>query len=239
MIIHPKDWRVNYESFARPLGGIKFKESYFVEMLKSALVKMDARHLAYSGGLDSTILLHLLTDIHGEAFTYTISSREDHPDLSFARLGSEFYNSSPIEFIVNPTHKESDEFIGDNAVRQFFEEAGLYTNEMICGDGIDEFMCGYYDHTDLSYDTYEYYLTRLLPDHLIPLNNASMYVNVSLPYLNSEIVSMLSDVYYRDKVDIKTRKKLMVSTAKYLGIPNEIIERNKYGFCDAFREKDK
>lgn len=41
------------------------------------------------------------------------------------------------------------------------------------------------------------------------------------------------------KVDRNTRKKLMVKTAEYLEVPREIIERNKYGFCDAFRAANK
>jgi len=50
---------------------------------------------------------------------------------------------------------------------------------------------------------------------------------------------MLTNVYYYYKVDSENRKKLMVSTAEYLNIPKEIIYRNKYGFVDAFREKNK
>ena len=54
-------------------------------------------------------------------FTYRISSEEDDPDVRFARYGSALYNSKHREFIVEPTHEETDEFTGDNAVRQFFE----------------------------------------------------------------------------------------------------------------------
>jgi len=239
MIVYPKDWRKHYEELSYPIEPTDFDVEKFIDILRKVLINIDVKHLAYSGGIDSTILLHLLTEIHGEVFTYTIASREDHPDLLFARLGSEFYNSSSIEFIVNPTHKESDESMGDNAVRQFFEETGLYTNEIICGDGIDEFMCGYYKHSDVSQETYEYFLSWLLPYHLIPLNNSSMYNNVFLPYLDDEIVCMNRNARLQDKVDSKNRKRLVVKVAEHLGIPSEIIERNKYGFCDAFREEDK
>lgn len=239
MIVYPKEWRKHYEELSVPIKHVKFNVKEYVDILRKVLINIDVRHLAYSGGIDSTILLHLLTDIHGEIFTYTISSREDHPDVLFARFGNEFYNSSAMEFIVNPTHKESDGFGGDNAVRQLFEEVSLYTNEIITGDGIDEFMCGYYKHTDVSQETYEYYLSRLLSNHLMPLNSISMYTNVFLPYLDDEIVCMNRNIKLQDKVDSKNRKKLIVKIAEYLGVPNEIIERNKYGFCDAFRERNK
>jgi asparagine synthetase B (glutamine-hydrolysing) len=178
-------------------------------------------------------------DILRKVLINSISSREDHPDILFARQGSNFYSSVHHEFIVEPNDKESDEFAGDNAVRQLFEEASQYTNEIICGDGIDEFVCGYYAHMSQSQETYEYYLSRLLPDHLIPLNNASMYTHVFLPYLDGKIIDINRNIPLTDKADHAARKKTMIAVAANLGVPIEIIERNKYGFCDAFRKENK
>ena len=49
--------------------------------------------------------------------------------------------------------------------------------------------------------------------------------------------NMLIDLEY--KISSKERKKLMVLWANGLNIPDKFILRNKYGFVDAFREKDK
>ncbi|GAJ00019.1 unnamed protein product, partial [marine sediment metagenome] len=40
-----------------------------------------------------------------------------------------------------------------------------------------------------------------------------------------------------EKVDRKCRKKLMVEIAKGK-IPNEVINRRKYGFCDVLKIKE-
>jgi asparagine synthetase B (glutamine-hydrolysing) len=239
MIVYPERWKLNYDAFAKSLGSEKFNKIEFINILEKILSKFDVKHLAYSGGIDSTLMLVMMKKVYGQINTYTISSRENHPDIHFSRLGVEKYGTNHLEFIVAPNHSEIDVFPGDNAVRQLFENVSNYTNKIICCDGIDEFMCGYYDHMKLDFNIYEYYLSRLLPDHLIPLNQISQHVNVFLPYLDKKIVDKLSNVYYYYKVDKENRKKLMSSTAEYLGIPKEIIYRNKYGFCDAFIERNK
>ena len=161
MIIYPDCWKLNYEDFAKSLGNKEFNEIEFIDVIKNVLLKLNVSHLAYSGGIDSTIMLVLMLEVYGNINTYTISSRNDHPDICFSRMGVEKYKTNHYEFIVQPNHSEIDVFPGDNAVRQLFENVGTYTNEVVCCDGIDEFMCGYYDHMGLSFDVYKYYLSRL------------------------------------------------------------------------------
>lgn len=237
MIVYPENWRIEYEKLAFVGCCTDVDILDIIDVLCDVLKKININHLAYSGGIDSTIILCLLDKIFDNVFTYTISSKEDHPDVRFARYGSVIYNSKHQEFIVKPTHEETDEFTGDNAVRQLFEL--VETNEIICCDGIDEFMCGYYEHQDLKYDTYRYFLSRLLPDHLILLNSNSKKVKVYLPYLDCDIVNILKDIPLAKKVDLDNRKKIMCDIARCLEIPEKIITRNKYGFCDAFIENYK
>ncbi len=241
MIIYPKNWRINYEKLClseSSLGGFEIIDDLIV-ILYDVLRSMNVRHLAYSGGIDSTIILHVLSDIFKDVSTYTISCREDHPDVLFAREGNEIYKSDHHEFIIEPTHAESDEFIGDNAVRQLFELVAEFTEEIICCDGIDEFLCGYHRHKDLLEDTYKYFLTRLLPDHLIPLDKNSNNVKVYLPYLDERIININKDIPLYKKVDHKNRKKIIIEVAKRLGISKKFFNRHKYGFCDAFLMEDK
>jgi asparagine synthetase B (glutamine-hydrolysing) len=236
MIVYPDNWKKDYSGYSDydiDIGPI-------VELvLKDAIRYINVNHLAYSGGIDSTVMLALLRQIYSKVHTYTISSRKDHPDAAFARLGSEKYETDHHEFIVEPTKVETDKFMGDNAVRQFFENVSEHTDKIITCDGVDEFMCGYYDHMDGTQETYERYLRQLTPNHLIPLNDASKDIRVYVPYLDRGMMYIYRNIPLDAKVDGTTRKKIMVKIAEYLEVPREIIERNKYGFCDAFREEDK
>lgn len=235
MIVYPKDWKKDYSDFVGP----NIDVDNLIDTLCDVLYGLRVKHLAYSGGIDSTVVLCLLFRLFDDISTYTISSRADHPDVLFARLGSEKYNTKHHEFIVEPTKVETDRFLGDNAVRQLFENIAEHTDEIICCDGIDEFMCGYYEHQNMKIDTYRFYLGRLTTDHLIPLHNSSKNVSVYLPYLDFDLIQIYRNMPLRAKVGYNNRKKIMVEMAKRLRIPKEFINRNKYGFCDAFREKDK
>ncbi len=242
MIAYPKYWERDYGEFADiniDVDGIVDDAIPFVDTLYDILYDINVRHISYSGGIDSTIILCLLSHLFEGVSTYTISSRADHPDVRFARLGSEKYNTKHHEFIVEPTKTVADEFLGDDAVRQFYENVGKYTNQIICGDGIDEFMCGYYDHQKYGEKAYVSYLEALLSKHLIPLNRSSKDTEVYLPYLSNDLIDMYREIPLDDKVDSRTRKKIMVKIAEYLNVPEEFINRNKYGFCEAFRGEDK
>ncbi len=235
MIVYPKNWQRDYEELCLTSSDV----DNLIATLYNVLKNINIKHLAYSGGVDSTIVLHILSDIFKDVSTYTISCREDHPDILFARKGSGIYKSNHHEFIVGPTYNESDEFVGDNAVRQLFELITEFTEEIICCDGIDEFMCGYHKHKDLLEDTYKYFFNRLYPDHLIPLNKNSVGVKVYLPYLDKEIINIYRNIPLYKKVDNENRKKIVVKIAKCLGISKKFFDRHKYGFCDAFIEEDK
>jgi len=100
-------------------------------------------------------------------------------------------------------------------------------------------MCGYYDHMNMSPETYKFYLSRLYPDHLVPLNKNSAGVEVYLPYLNDSLIDVYKQIPLFKKVSKIDRKIIMKELGRKLKIPNEIIDRNKYGFCDAFLDKNK
>ena len=102
-------------------------------------------------------------------------------------------------------------------------------------------MCGYYDHLKRPNKAYMYHLSRLTLDHLIPLDVNSFDIKVYLPYLYNQLVHYLASVHERYKIDqlTKTRKVMMVELATKLGVPEDIINRNKYGFCDALLANDK
>lgn len=240
MIVYPSYWEKQYDKIKVASAHKAIDIGQIVQILGDILIQCGVKHLAYSGGLDSTIMLHLMTQIFGKVFTYTISCREDHPDILFARRGCKIYGSIHREFVVQPTSKDSDKLEGDNAVRQFFGSVSNSTDEIICCDGIDEYMCGYYDHqVSAPEQIYIYYLSRLLPDHLVPLNFNSGGVRIFLPYLDNRIIEISENIELSAKVDSVSRKKVMINIAKYLGIEEGFINRNKYGFSDAFLKRNK
>ncbi|MEE9574175.1 MAG: asparagine synthase-related protein [Candidatus Neomarinimicrobiota bacterium] len=237
MIIYPKNWRVKYEELVpnNPSEDVNIKK--IIDRLTEVIVKIDIRDLMFSGGVDSTIMLCLMSKVFDDISTYTISVREDHPDIIFSRVGSSIYKSNHHEFIVKPTPNQP---LGDDAVRQLFIKSSEFTDSVICCDGIDEFMCGYYKHMESQHlKSYKWFLSRLLPDHLVPLNENSKDTKVYLPYLDKEIISIFSNIPLYKKINSKNRKMVTCDMARYLGIRGDFIYRNKYGFCDAFLEKDK
>jgi asparagine synthetase B (glutamine-hydrolysing) len=80
-------------------------------------------------------------------------------------------------------------------------------------------------------------MKRLQEEQLIPLNKNSGQVKVYLPYLDNRLVLLFSQIPISEKVDSKHRKKIMIQMAKGK-IPNEIINRRKYGFCDVLKIKE-
>lgn len=240
MIVFPEEWQKDYVAYIHK-PNLKIFAEYLLELIGIVVEDIKVTHLAYSGGIDSTIMLCLLTEFFGrdKIHTYVISSRPDHPDVVFANKGSELFGSIHHEFIVTPEEMRPDDFQGDNAVRQLFAMVGKYTDKIICCDGIDEFMCGYYDHLGASEKSYKYYISKLVSDHLVPLHKASADVKVYLPYLDTYLVESMADIDLQHKVDDVNRKKIVTLVAEILNIPDEFINRNKYGFCDAFIGKTK
>lgn len=237
MIVMPTRWEKDYEVLAQK---ISVDLDLIIDKIAEILRKIDVPHLAYSGGVDSSIMLAIMSAVYTKQIhTYTISSRQDHPDVKFARMGSKRFETKHHEFIVTPTTRKTDRFPGDNAVRQFFEKVRKHTDEIICCDGIDEFMCGYYDHLNGSQDTYRAYLSRLTPDHLIPLDSNSGNTKVFLPYLSDSLIGIYRMIPLHAKTSATNTKIIMKAIAMKVYVTKEIIERNKYGFCDAFVEKDK
>lgn len=229
MIVSPVDWK----QFYKVNPDISFLLS---EIRRSLLYDLDCTNLSYSGGIDSTIILYLLREIHGRDIqTYTIAVSKEHPDYMFAqRITSEL--GIPWRGILIDTQcLEEEEFVGDAIVKQFYwflREEGV--ESIIACDGIDEYMGGYYDHLHQpNLMTYYYYLSELVSKHLIPLHENSGEVKVYLPYLYPNLVGLYGNYELSARFDMLGRKKIMVQLAKVLGIPEWVINRRKYGFCDA------
>ncbi len=236
MIAYPNNW----SEIGKP---IEIKD---IELcIKQILNQLSCNCLAFSGGLDSSLMLYFMLRRFEKVQAFTIGNSEDHPDVKYSKLVVNNFEVGRITHrIYIPTQKELDEekdqtrdFEGDKAQRLFYKFVGKYTDEIISGDGIDEFMCGYYGHqVPQTEQAYYKFVGRLRSEQLEPLNRNSLGIDVYLPYLDFGLLSLLSQIPTYEKVDKEQRKKPMIEIAKDK-IPDAIVDRWKYGFCDALKIK--
>jgi len=234
MIVYPEAWEHI---------GQKIHLNEIVYLILRILSDIPCNCLALSGGMDSSLLLYFMLQVHKKITAFTIGLADEHPDVKYAEMIADKYPCVMHKiYIPRPDkikrEKQPNESLGDTAVRLFYGFVSGHTDGIIAGDGIDEFMCGYYSHEENpSERTYYNHIRQLKKKHLIPLDRNSGKVEVYLPFLDSRLISLLSQIPIIEKVDFNHRKKLMVDMAKGR-IPDEIITRRKYGFCDAFNIKE-
>lgn len=235
MIVSKVDWRHFYKVNPELL--------FLLSELRGVLSRIDCRNLSYSGGIDSTVLLFVLHETfpHNWIRCFTIADSEDHPDFHFAEKMTRELGVSWEGILIDKQKfdvKEED-CAGDSIVRQFYQSLEMKKiSSIIACDGIDEYMGGYYEHLhqpDLT--TYYKFLSELVDKHLVPLHISSGSVKVYLPYLDPRLVALYGNYELNARFDNNGRKKIMIELAKKLGVPDEIINRRKYGFCDAGRIK--
>lgn len=235
MIVHPSD----YIDVGQPIKLRKIEDT-----ILQVLSEIKCNYISFSGGLDSSLMLYYMLQVYPEVHAITMGCSEIHPDVKYSKfVVSKFSNVFhdiyiPSSLDLLESKKPYWEFDGDRAVSLFYGYVKHYTNSIIACDGIDEFMCGYYAHQEQPCEaTYYKYLRELSGKHLDPLHRNSENVEVYLPYLDSRLLLLYSQIPVEDKVDKAYRKKLLVKMAKGK-IPAEVINRRKYGFCDVLNIKD-
>ena len=131
----------------------------------SILREQEKVHLAYSGGIDSTIILTALLNYNFPVTIHTIASEETHPDMVNAKeFASELIKRG--RYLSHKTHliKESPERtekanqileekfgVKGNKPENYYELLNAIkpaTPNLVCGDCIDELLGGYYPHRD-------------------------------------------------------------------------------------------
>lgn len=229
MIVYPENWKKT---------GTTILTADIEERLIEVLREIYCNHLSFSGGVDSSLLLFYLCQIFQRIEIFTMGNSEAHPDVLFARnvvahYRRKFFHVSFEHHIYIP----KDEEIKGTVYELFYGYVSQHADRIITGDVIDEYTCGYYTHmTNPTEEVYYDHIRRLQKDHLIPLDKASDKVGVCLPYADEKVIAMLSQIPLKDKVDLRNRKKVIIDMARGK-VPNEVIMRRKYGFCDAFTIK--
>lgn len=211
------------------------------DTLQGLLFDLGCNNLALSGGIDSSYMLWNLVKIFkNNVNCYTIAINEHHPDVQFSKMiTSRLGVRWKVKLTGEPTIDEGGDNSGDSIVRTFFNwlnEEGV--DGIICCDGIDEFMGGYYAHLhNPTNETYYNFMSKLQKEQLEPLNRNSGNVKVKLPYIVRELIELYNCIPMSERFGTDGRKKIMVQLAKGK-IPQEIINRRKYGFCDAMTIKE-
>ncbi len=241
MIIYPTLWN----QVGRHIG-IKEIETRLHDVIHG--ISCDS--LSLSGGVDSSLLLYYMCLVREPISkeyqqvpikVFTAARKLDHPDMAHARMVVEYYRDrfpridlQPYVFYVPKGT--------DNGIEAFYKYIAKHTDEIIAGDGIDEFMGGYYDHQSAGSgrDREQVYHNRiwgLQKDHLIPLDKNSGKVRVYLPYIDGGLIRLYTQIPLSEKVDSNARKKLIIEMAKGK-VPDEVLTRRKYGFCDVSIKKE-
>jgi asparagine synthase (glutamine-hydrolysing) len=210
--------------------------------------------MTLSGGLDSTLALALLRKNFpkDKIVTFAMGGSVKHPDILHARLAAEKFGSNHNEFI--PTTEEVQEALeeyknkfsendlekntktGDADVYLLYKYISrFHPDVLVAHDGIDELMGGYWNHRKLTGKEKKQAFTDfwkvLVPDHLKPLTRTSDNFKIDLlfPYLDSEIIKAVSQIPLEDRTTVASSKKPLREIAQELGVPKEIIERQKRG----------
>ena len=208
------------------------------ELFTSILYKLGCKNLSLSGGIDSSLMLWYMAQCFEadsiKCFNVALSNK--HPDYIYSEMVSHLLGVKCFHFIPYNVKLDSH---GNEIVKIFYRDLFLsyQVSEIIACDGIDELLGGYYAHAENPCDAVFFdFLSRLQKEQLEPLNKNSGNVSVLLPYLDIRFIALVSFIPTWNKYGLGYRKKFLYSLAKGR-IPTEIIERRKYGFCDAMRIK--
>lgn len=254
-IIFPKNWRTITDEWPILNPGRQERDPDFAlqNILKIFLSGISNElqctfGLGFSGGIDSSCLAVAMYRLKIPFRAITLCPSLEHPDCQYAKMLADqlnFHHSvsiptqTDIEEAKTAMNKSGDEIY--YLLIKAFKNQGLHT--IINGDGIDELVGGYPQH-QWTQDRprlywFEYHWNRLVEEHLKPLNKAAdtLKVDVILPFLNPEIIKLLTIIPIDDRTDDATRKKPIRGLALLLDIPEQIIRREKYGLCNALSVK--
>ncbi len=214
----------------------------------------DCIHFSLSGGLDSTLSLAMIRAMTPVSIrTYTVGASEHHPDVVMARLASRRFGTIHSEWFPSAQQIEErkplvqaltgETSLGAVAVYCLYEMLDRHdASTVIAHDGIDELMGGYWDHRkdagDLKAKAFRDRWSRLAEDHLIPLAAKANHFSVTPvhPYLQCAVVEYITRIPLDERTDREVSKKPLRELARRYGVPQEIIARQKLGFCDALTD---
>ena len=210
-----------------------------------------------SGGIDSSLSLAIMRSLFPVATinAYTIAGSADHPDFVCAQKVAKsfhaiFHGFIPTAESAAVRHGELEMLTGRKETLGSVGVFMLYRNVackrisvMIAHDGIDELMGGYWAHRsqpsiETKYHAFCRAWDRLAEDHLDPLIMKAGHFGITpvFPYLQKDVVEYITGIPLDARTSRTESKMPLRAMAKKFGVPQEVIERKKIGFCDALKE---
>jgi asparagine synthetase B (glutamine-hydrolysing) len=205
-----------------------------------------------SGGVDSSILAILCREANPNTLFFTIGTNYEHPDIiAGLRLAKEIDLNLrvyiPSKHIIEQAQKMwgSTEYLqGNESEYLLLNEISKHTIDVLCTDGIDELMGGYWEHynwlkkqvpIEFAFDKY---WSELETQHLYPLRTSAekVGVNVDFVFKDNKFMEYISHIPLEDRVKIGEGKILWKEIARMIGVPEWVIQRKKLGFCDSLQE---
>lgn len=246
----------NIKNYYKPMQHIiKYNEHEIVAILKNELTESVKRRVdsdlpigvIYSGGIDSSIVLHLATKFHKNitAFTIGIEGSEDF------EISKKFCKERGIKQVIVP-FKKSD--VSNSSIKKAIEATelteyldiinGVLTITLfkeihkhglkitLSGDGSDELFGGYdmYDKIDKNNAKalFEYKLNQLHRTELQRVDRAAgqFMIENRVPFLDIEVINIALKMEEHWKIRNKT-EKWCVRKAFEEELPNYILYRKK------------
>lgn len=223
------------EGFATPEQAREAGVQCFLEALLAVVRELPSTvHLALSGGVDSTVLLYALCQEGKTVYAHTIVADLNHPDMQ-AAIRAVAQAPGTVYFVshrVTPTDPPLD------AYNYLLGAVKAHSDQVVCGDCIDEMLAGYYKHAQSGnkhQQVYDELLADLIPKHLVPLNAASQEhgIQVTLPYADARVMDVCAKYFQLQYLATPIGRKMPIYiVARLLGVPERIRERRKYGLVN-------
>jgi len=245
--------------FPAQIGNWKIKEDYYDlqgllgilrKEINISIQRTKRPGILLSGGIDSSILATMAKAVYPSIPCFVIGNSKDHPDICAAmRLAREIelnlyvYMPNCLTIINTKKHLEN-RFKGDEAVYLILKYASHFTNYILAGDGIDEQMGGYWEHTNENRKfssrekIFQYFWDVLEEKHLSPAFQSAQKTGVSIDwvFLHDKIVNYIARIPISERIKNNIPKAIWRDFARLVGIPEWIINRPKRGFNDAFTQ---
>ena len=208
--------------------------------------------VAFSGGVDSTLLAKLVKDLGYDIHLLTIGFQDSH-DINFAKEVNQLLNFphsiseiDPVKFKgisqkINQTIKSDNLSWNENSIAFHYVAELAQKNELktvVTANGIDELFCGYNSYRE-AIEKGEGEVTKMMDEKLknegemmIAINQVTAEFDVKMvqPFLSSSFVDYSKKIPVSEKIhgpDDMQRKHPIRELAMDYGVPEVAAKKQK------------